>query len=59
MDAFDQIPSPHEIDARDASQREAETVALWLALDADRRSRDERTERLRAMRLIGGEDDAG
>ena len=34
----------------------AQTLALWLALDADRRARDERTARLRAMRLISGDD---
>jgi len=58
MDAFDQTPSPRDADVRNALGRDPETIALWLALDADRRSRDERTERLRAMRLIGGEDDA-
>ncbi|MEL6063144.1 MULTISPECIES: hypothetical protein [unclassified Methylobacterium] len=58
MDAIETTASPRDADGRDALQRDAETVALWLALDADRRARDERTERLRAMRLIGGEDDS-
>jgi hypothetical protein len=57
MDAFEQTPSTHDADGHHTLQQDPETIALWLALDADRRSRDERTERLRAMRLIGGEDD--
>lgn len=58
MDAFDQTvtvgDSEHSVDPRHRSDVEA----LWFALDADRRSQDERLARLRAMRLIGGEDDA-
>lgn len=57
MDACDQHPSAHDADAINAHRHEADTVALWLALAADRRSRDERTDRLRVMRLIGGEDE--
>ncbi len=58
MDAFDHTAATRDADARVSPQPKAETIALWLALDADRRARDERTARLRAMRLIGGEDDA-
>lgn len=58
MDAFDQTvtagDSEHPVDP----QHRTDVVALWCALDADRRSQDERLARLRAMRLIGGEDDA-
>lgn len=57
MNAFDQTPSPHDADAEAAHQQDPETIALWRALDVDRRSRDERTERLRAMRLICGDDE--
>lgn len=58
MDAFDHTVSPRDADRTGEKQQSAELMALWLALDADHRARDERTARLRAMRLIGGEDDA-
>lgn len=57
MDAFDQTPPPNHAKAQRTHQDDPETIALWFALDADRRARDERTERLRAMRLTSGEDD--
>ena len=54
MDAFDQTDTrTHEaVEPQD----EAEAAALWAALRADLRARDERTARLRAMRLIGGDE---
>ncbi|MCJ2053000.1 hypothetical protein [Methylobacterium sp. J-070] len=55
MDAFEQTESLGAANETVEPQRRPELVALWLALDADRRARDERTARLRAMRLIGGE----
>jgi hypothetical protein len=58
MDAFDHTAAPRDADKTGETQQSAELTALWLALDADHRARDERTARLRAMRLIGGEDDA-
>jgi hypothetical protein len=56
MDAFDDAIT---IDGADesAERPDADVAALWLALAADRRARDERTARLRAMRLIGGDDE--
>jgi hypothetical protein len=57
MDAVDEIPSPRDVDAHDALRRDPATIALWHAIDMDRRSRDERTERLRTMRLVCGEDE--
>lgn len=57
MDAFEQTPSPQDSEGHRVLQHDPDTLALWFALDADRRSRDERTERLRAMRLIDGEDE--
>ncbi len=39
-----------------ADQRKAEAETLFCALRADRRSRDERTARLRAMALAIGAD---
>lgn len=56
MDALSQTASTQDADARSEPRYAAQTIALWDALDADRRSRDERTARLRAMRLIGGDD---
>lgn len=57
MDTVDKTLSPRDIDAHDALRRDPATIALWHALDMNRRSRDERTERLRTMRLAGGEDE--
>lgn len=58
MDAFDQTvwasDGEHPVDPHHRTDIEA----LWLALDADRRAKDERLARLRTMKLIGGEDDA-
>ncbi|MHC2108177.1 MULTISPECIES: hypothetical protein [unclassified Methylobacterium] len=54
MDAFDQRET--ETDAAVELERMAEAAALWAAIRADLRSRDERTARLRAMRLIDGDD---
>ncbi|MBE7198431.1 MAG: hypothetical protein INR70_11600 [Parafilimonas terrae] len=55
MDAFEHDHTGRNAPACRDSQNRAELLALWLALDADRRARDERTARLRAMRLISGE----
>lgn len=57
MDASDQAPAAHDAETCVAPLRAADAIALWNALDADRRARDERTERLRTMRLIGGDDE--
>ena len=57
MDAVDEMPSPRDDDAHDASLCDPATIALWHALDMNWRSRDERTERLRTMRLVCGEDE--
>ncbi|MGH1589116.1 hypothetical protein ACRBEV_13055 [Methylobacterium phyllosphaerae] len=56
MDAFDHTETARDADITVDTHREAELLALWRALDADRSARDERTARLRAMRLIGGDD---
>ncbi|MGH1572168.1 hypothetical protein ACRAWG_17615 [Methylobacterium sp. P31] len=58
MDVFAQAESA--LDARETVETpcRTEAKALWLALEADRRARDERTARLRAMRLIAGDDEA-
>ena len=58
MDAFDHTVSIGDGEHAVDPQHRADVEALWLALDADRRAQDERLARLRAMRLIGGEDDA-
>ncbi len=58
MDAFDHTVSVSDGQHTADPQHRADVEALWLALDADRRAQDERLARLRAMRLIGGEDDA-
>lgn len=58
MDGFDHTVASRDADKTGEPQQSAELTALWLALDADHRARDERTARLRAMRLICGEDDA-
>lgn len=56
MDAFESFePSCDAADTVEPQDRSA-LLALWSALDADYRARDERTARLRAMRLIGGDD---
>jgi hypothetical protein len=39
-----------------ADPRKSEAETLWVALRADRRSRDERTARLRAMALAADAD---
>lgn len=57
MDSSDQTPSARDADADVEPQRGTDAMALWIALAADRLARDERTARLRAMRLIAGEDD--
>ena len=57
MEAFTPTASKQDADARVEPRYEAQTIALWDALDADRQARDERTARLRAMRLI--DSDAG
>ena len=54
MDAFDQRET--ETDATVEPEGIAEAALLWAAIRADLRSRDERTARLRAMRLIDGDD---
>ncbi|MGU3463418.1 hypothetical protein ACLBXO_01065 [Methylobacterium sp. C33D] len=56
MDAFDHAEMARDADATIATPHESDLLALWRALDAERSARDERTARLRAMRLIGGED---
>ncbi|WP_457104255.1 hypothetical protein [Methylobacterium sp. P5_C11] len=56
MDAFDHSDTARDADVTVGTHRETELLALWRALDADRSARDERTARLRAMRLIGGDD---
>jgi hypothetical protein len=58
MDAFDHTAPMDDVAQAAPPPTEAEREALWFALEADRRARDERTARLRAMRLIGGEDEA-
>jgi hypothetical protein len=57
MDAVDQTPSRSDAEAHDALRHDSATIALWHALAVDRQPRDERTERLRTMRLICGEDE--
>ncbi|MCJ2066648.1 hypothetical protein MKK63_28730 [Methylobacterium sp. J-088] len=57
MDAVDKTLSPRDVDAHDALRRDPATIALWHALDMNRQARDERTERLRTMRLVCGEDE--
>ena len=54
MDAFDQRET--ETDATVEPEGIAEAALLWAAIRADLRARDERTARLRAMRLIDGDD---
>ena len=57
MNAFETAePSSDAADTLVQQDRNA-LQALWSALDADDRARDERTARLRAMRLIGGDDE--
>lgn len=57
MDPFTPTASAHDANARIEPRYPAQTIALWDAIDADRRARDERTARLRAMKLVGGDDD--
>jgi hypothetical protein len=57
MDAFDHAESARDADESASAQHAIEIAALWRALDAERCARDERTARLRAMRLIGGDDE--
>ena len=59
MDAFEHGESLGDAAETDESHHRSELLALWSALEADRRARDERTARLRVMRLIGGEDEGG
>lgn len=58
MDAFEQTDSALDAGETVEPPRRTEAEALWLAIEADRRARDERTARLRAMRLIDGDDKA-
>ena len=58
MDAFEHGESSLDAAVTVESRDKSELIALWSALDADHRARDERTARLRAMRLIGGDDEA-
>lgn len=55
MNAFEHDHSGRDATASRDPQDRAALLALWLALDADRRARDERTARLRAMQLISGD----
>ena len=55
MDASDHIDEAIDADATVARQRMAEVTALWAALEADRMAQDERTARLRIMRLADGD----
>ncbi|WP_139174071.1 hypothetical protein [Methylobacterium sp. UNC378MF] len=55
MDAFDHARTVRDADEITDTPHEIELQALWRALAADRSARDERTARLRAMRLIGGD----
>lgn len=41
----------------DDARHHAPAAAVWSALDADRRALDERTARLRVMRLALGDDE--
>ncbi|MGU3662737.1 hypothetical protein ACLBX9_00905 [Methylobacterium sp. A49B] len=59
MDAFEHGESFRDVAETDDLHPRGELLALWSALEADRRARDERTARLRAMRLIGGDDEGG
>jgi hypothetical protein len=59
MDAFEHGESLRDAAETDESLHRSEVLALWSALEADHRARDERTARLRAMRLIGGDDEGG
>ncbi|QGY02770.1 hypothetical protein MMSR116_13425 [Methylobacterium mesophilicum SR1.6/6] len=59
MDAFEHGESLRDVAETDDLHLRGELLALWSALEADRRARDERTARLRAMRLIGGDDEGG
>ncbi len=57
MDAFDRAMTRSTAPAKTtADPRKSEAETLWGALRADRRSRDERTARLRAMALAIGAD---
>lgn len=58
MDAFEHGESSLDAAVTVEPRDKSELIALWSALDADHRARDERTARLRAMRLIGGDDEA-
>ncbi|GJE11942.1 hypothetical protein FOHLNKBM_2988 [Methylobacterium longum] len=58
MDAFEHGDSSCDTTVTVEPRDKSELMALWSALDADYRARDERTARLRAMRLIAGEDEA-
>ena len=58
MDAFEHGESSYDTAVTVESRDQSDLIALWSALAADHRARDERTARLRAMRLIGGEDEA-
>ncbi|GJD33855.1 hypothetical protein [Methylobacterium aerolatum] len=57
MDANDRaLVRPVTTDAALAERRRLDSETLWVALRADRRSRDERTARLRAMTLAAAAD---
>lgn len=58
MDAFDHAEMARDADETIDTTHASDLLALWRALAADRGARDERTARLRAMHLIGGEDAA-
>jgi hypothetical protein len=58
MDAFSDAKSTADAAEIVGPYQAGDARALWDALEADHRARDERTARLRAMRLIGGDDEA-
>lgn len=49
--------SAHDADVDVELRHASLTIVLWDALKADRRARDACTARLRAMRLIDGDED--
>lgn len=59
MDAFTDTGTAADAGETATPDGESDAQALWLALAADHRARDERTARLRAMRLVGGDDAPG
>ena len=57
MDVLDRANTDIDAaDTPDARDRRAD-AALWSAIAADNRALDERTARLRAMRVIHGDDE--